>query len=257
MGAGTALRHRRRATGGTSAARRFTRRRSRARRRPLRVAAWVVTVLVVAGGVGWMVFYSPFLTAQRVMVMGVAGSEAQAVQRSAAVPLGGPLALVDVDGIRRRVAARLPIAAASVERRWPHTVVVRAVPRTPALAVRNAQGQLQVVDAAGVAYAVVPAVPPGIPLATAESESALSPPALRAALTVIDALPDGLRSRASSLTVSSAELVQFRLGRTAVVWGGADDSALKARIVAALLPTKPASIDVSAPETPVTRAAPG
>ena len=72
----------------------------------------------------------------------------------------------------------LPIAAAAVERRWPSTVVIQAVPRMPALAVRNSQGQLQVVDAAGVAYATVAEVPRGVPLATAESEQALSAEAL-------------------------------------------------------------------------------
>jgi cell division protein FtsQ len=147
----------------------------------------------------------------------------------------------------------LPIAAAAVERRYPSTIAIQAVPRTPALAVRNSQGQLQVVDASGVAYATVPEVPRGVPLATAESDQALSAAALRAALGAMDALPADLRARAGDVTVSSADLVEFKLGKTAVVWGGADGAALKARIVEALLPRRPKVIDVSAPETPVTR----
>lgn len=242
-----------RPTGVASAPRRFRDRAARARRRPLRNLAWVAALLAVVGAAVWLVFFSSLLTSQHVQVRGVTGAEARAVEAAAAVPMGVPLATVDVDGIHRRVAALLPIAATSVERHWPQTVVIDVVPRTPALAVRNSQGQLQVVDAAGVAYAGVPSVPRGIPLATAQTDGALSPEALRAALTVVDALPDGLRSRATNLTVSSADLVEFRLGRIAVVWGGADDSALKARIVAALVPRKPSRIDVSAPETPVTR----
>lgn len=243
----------RRPTGVASAPSRFRDRAVRARRRPWRIVAWLVGVAAIGSAAVWAVFFSTLLAAQQVEVRGVTGAEATAVRESAAVPLGTPLALVDTEAIRRRVASRLPIAAAVVDRRWPSTVVVQAIPRTPALAVRNSQGQLQVVDASGVAYATVSAIPRGVALATAQSDDALSADALRAALGAMDALPAELRSRAGDVVVSSADLVEFRLGTTTVVWGGADEAALKARIVAALLPRQSRVIDVSAPDTPVTR----
>lgn len=242
-----------RSTGVASAPRRFQDRAARARRRPWRIAAWLLGVAAIVGFGVWALFFSTLLIARAVEVRGVTGAQAAAVRESAAIPLGVPLAVVDTDAAQRRVAAMLPIAAAAVERRWPSTVVIQAVPRMPALAVRNSQGQLQVVDAAGVAYATVAEVPRGVPLATAESEQALSAEALRAALGAMDALPAALRARAGDVTVSSADLVEFKLGTTVVVWGGADDAALKARIVEALLPRRPKVIDVSAPDTPVTR----
>ncbi len=242
-----------RPTGVASAPVRFRDRAVRARRRPWRIAAWLLGVAALGSTAVWAVFFSTLLTAQQVEVRGVTGAEATAVLQSAAVPVGAPLALIDTGAVRRRVASRLPIAAATVERHWPHTIVIQAVPRTPALAVRNSQGRLQVVDASGVAYATVSAVPRGVPLATAQSDQALTADALRAALSAMDALPADLRAGASDVVVSSADLVEFRLGKTTVVWGGADDAALKARIVAALLPKRPHQIDVSAPDTPVTR----
>ena len=53
--------------------------------------------------------------------------------------------------------------------------------------------------------------------------------------------------------MSTANLVSFTLGGVDVVWGGADAADRKLRILEALLPTDPAVIDVSAPDTPVTR----
>ena len=57
----------------------------------------------------------------------------------------------------------------------------------------------------------------------------------------------------SAVTVTSANLVRFTLGTRTVVWGGGDDAARKVAILMALLKTKASVIDVSAPETPVTR----
>ena len=53
--------------------------------------------------------------------------------------------------------------------------------------------------------------------------------------------------------MSTANLVSFTLGGVDVVWGGADEAERKLAILQALLPTKPGVIDVSAPDTPVTR----
>ena len=57
----------------------------------------------------------------------------------------------------------------------------------------------------------------------------------------------------SGIRVSSANLVTFTLGPRTVVWGGGEDSARKVAILTALLRTKAKVIDVSAPDTPVTR----
>ena len=55
------------------------------------------------------------------------------------------------------------------------------------------------------------------------------------------------------MRVSSANLVTFTLGKRTVVWGGGEESVRKVAILEALLPTKAKVIDVSAPDTPVTR----
>ena len=53
--------------------------------------------------------------------------------------------------------------------------------------------------------------------------------------------------------MSSADLVTFTLGSRTVVWGSGEESTRKVAILRALLRTKAKVIDVSAPDTPVTR----
>ena len=57
------------------------------------------------------------------------------------------------------------------------------------------------------------------------------------------------------MRITSASLVSFTMGNTTVIWGGGDAGARKAAVLSALLRTRPvpATIDVSAPDTPVTR----
>jgi cell division protein FtsQ len=87
----------------------------------------------------------------------------------------------------------------------------------------------------------------------ADSDAGLSRDALTAAVSVVRVLPPALQKRVSRVTVSSANLVTLRVGRTDVVWGGMGQPERKLAIATALLPGKPAVIDVSAPDTPVTR----
>ena len=53
--------------------------------------------------------------------------------------------------------------------------------------------------------------------------------------------------------MSSASLVTFALGNRTVVWGSGEASVRKVAILTALLPTQAKVIDVSAPDSPVTR----
>jgi cell division protein FtsQ len=89
----------------------------------------------------------------------------------------------------------------------------------------------------------------------AEGRAALSPDALQAALSVMDVLPASLQRQVSDVTVSSASLVTLRLRGVTVVWGGQEKPEQKLAVVTALLKTspKPKVVDVSAPDTPVTR----
>lgn len=232
---------------------RFQRRAHDARQRPLRLLGYAAGTLAVLVLLGWVVGFSPVLAVRSVEVVGVPATEVAAIKAMAQVPVGQPLARVDADAVAARVAERATVADVSIERSWPSTLVIHASPRQPFLVVKNPQGQLQVVDETGVAYAQVSTPPRGVPTVNAATQAALSRDALSAAVSVLKVLPATVQKRVTNITVSSANLVTLRIGRTSVVWGGIDEPERKLAIMTALLKGSPKLIDVSAPSTPVTR----
>jgi cell division protein FtsQ len=217
------------------------------------LAAWFTVVLaLVAGGV-WLVGYSPVLVAKSVSVDGVPRGDVSGVVARAAVPMGTPLVRVNTQVIARRVVATPALAEVTVSRSWPNTITISVTPRVPVLAVKDPQGQVQVVDSQGVAYAKVTEPPRGVPLInTVENPSSLE--SLRAAMTVLSALSPAQRDQVSNVTVLGPNMVTLKLGEVTVVWGGASEPQLKVKVMTALLRQKGVGkIDVSAPRTPVMR----
>lgn len=250
------LRRRSMGTGLTSARERFEARAARTRRRPILLAAAFVTILLLTGGLIWVGWMSPLLTATTVRVEGVAPDDARAVRELAQVPLGGPLMRVDTDAVTTRLERDPQWTDIRVRRSLPHAVVISVTPREPVLAVQNPQGSLELVDASGVRFRTVDRPPKGIPVVAASSAD-VTPQGLRAALGALHALPESLRSQVSGMTVGSADQVSFTVdaksGRRTVVWGEAGQEETKARLVEILLRQPGTRIDVSVPEAPVTQ----
>ena len=151
------------------------------------------------------------------------------------MPVGTPLARVDTEAVGARVRERVTVAEVSVRRSWPGTLTVEVVPRSAALVVRNPQGRLEVVDAEGVTFGTVRAVPKGVPVVTATGAEGTTREALLSSLALLEALPAELAGKVSGIKVSSANLITFTLGARTVVWGGGEDSARKVAILTALL----------------------
>jgi cell division protein FtsQ len=217
------------------------------------LALWLAGALtLVAAGV-WLVEFSPFLVARSVTVEGVPPKDFRGIVRKAAVPMGTPLAKVDTLAVARRVIASATLAEVTVSRSWPSTIVISASPRVPVLAVKDPQGQVQVVDSQGVAYATVSAPPNGVPLINTV-ENPPSKESMRAAIVVLQALSPAQRRRVTDVTVSGANMVTLEMGDVTVEWGGASEPELKVKVMTALLKQNGVgTIDVSAPRTPVTR----
>jgi len=205
---------------------RFAARAARVRRRPWLLAAWLAGALTLLVMGVWLVEFSPVLVARTVRVEGVSPRAATAIRGRAAVPMGTPLARVDTAAIARRVLATGTLAEVTVGRSWPSTIVIAASPRVPVLVAKNPQGQLQVVDSTGVAYAMVSAPPKGVPLINTV-ENPPSKDSLRAGIAVLQALSAVQRGRVTDVTVSGAHMVTLQLGVVTVAWGGASEPELK------------------------------
>ncbi|MGV1008791.1 MAG: cell division protein FtsQ/DivIB [Dermatophilaceae bacterium] len=231
---------------------RFERRAARVRRRPLRLALAGLLAVALLAGLTWVIAFSPALAATSVRVEGVQQGDESAVLDAAKVPLGTPLVRLDTAGIAERVRGQVRLAKqVAVYRSLPQTVVVEVVPRTALLAVRSGDGLVSLVDEDGVSFRDVDTAPTGLPVV--ESSAAPDQGGLVATVEVLRLLSDAQRATVSDLSVSGSGRVTFRLGKVEVVWGGSDDGPKKLAVLNALLKTDPAHVDVSAPDTPVTR----
>lgn len=216
----------------------------------------VLVLLVLVAVTGWaVVYHSPLLDTREVAVGGLGALPRDQVAHVAAVPIGEPLASVDLDAIRARVAAIPRVASVRVERDWPHTVRISVRERVTALVMSDA-GRYAEIDKDGVRFGTVDAAPPGVPVVKADANT-VSPQTLRGVVQVVSALPPPVAQRVRDITARTRDDIVLVLDKgETVLWGGADASDRKALVLAALLPRPAKFYDVSAPDAPVTRTQP-
>lgn len=223
---------------------------ARARRRRLRAALpWAVTTgsLLVVGALVWLVYGTSVLGVRQVEVVGADSLTPLQVEQAAAVRLRQPLAGVDLERIRGRVEVLPAVDRAVVSRRWPSTLVIEVVERTPVAAVPTGK-EFALIDAEGVAFRTVPRRPSDLPVA----ELAAPGPEdinTRSALTVLASLTAELREQLLSISVPAPAQVRLTLRKDrSVIWGDETQSETKAQVATALLARKGDTIDVSAPD---------
>jgi cell division protein FtsQ len=244
-------------TGLASSRTRFERRAAAARRRPRLVAGVLSSLVLLVALLVWVGWFSTALTASRVEVHGVGAAASAQVRAAARVPLGGPLMRVDTEAVAQRLLTGKAWSAVTVDRALPHTIVITVTPRVAVLAVRNPQGEVDVVDRDGVAFRTVGRAPDGVPLVSSGAAQ-VTKAGVDAALAALGSLDPTLRADVSEVSVSTADQVSFAVKakgekRKTVVWGGAADGTRKAQLVKILLPEPGSTIDVSVPSSPVTR----
>ena len=216
---------------------------------------WIVGLASVAAlallAVG--VAYSPLMALREIRVEGASRVPAADIRAEFDDRLGTPLPLVSTDEVQRALSAFPLIETYSIETVPPGTLVVRVVERTPVGVVQTSSGYVSA-DAAGVVVERHDAVPEGLPLVTAKG--GLDGDAYRSAGAVLRSLPAELRARVSQVTADTPDDVRLDLVEGAVVvWGSADESSLKATVLARLMAAAPPDgvegYDVSAPMSPV------
>lgn len=233
--------------------RRFTR-RSRNRR-----AAWltVVGVFALLLGLVAVAVYSPALALKTVRVEGATTVSAAEVKNAVKGQLGTPLALLDLQRIKTELAKFPLIRSYVTEAVPPNTLIIHIVERSPIGALPDASGFV-VVDPAGVTISRSEERPPGVPIIDTGSADTRSV-AFRSAVSVLLALPSSVLSTVDTVTATTNDDVTLVLSGVGqkVVWGSADRSAMKARVLADLIahedPGAAVEFDVSAPNNAVVR----
>jgi cell division protein FtsQ len=220
------------------------------------ITATVGVVIALIAGVA-VVTLSPLMALTTVQVVGTSRLDAAAVSASLDDHLGTPLALLDEGAIRDDLGAFPLIRSFSTEVVPPHTLVVRIVERAPIGAVERG-AVVDLVDAAGVVVETSAERPPGIPLIAPGSTDAESV-AFQSVAEVLSALPAELRAQVDVISASTRDDVTFTMTGIGhrVIWGSAERSAFKARVLAAAIVATgqgaPSEYDVSAPESLVVR----
>ena len=217
-----------------------------------RVLAWVAGVALVLG-LAYLLLLSPVLAVRSVQVVGVDAPEQKAIRGSLESSVGTPLARSDLAELTDRVEERPTVDSAEVSRDWPSSLRVDVVPRVPALAVQKNKRQVEIYDIDGNLVERARSAPKGVPTVTADGTEDVGAEGVRAALSLLESLPEEVRRTVSSVTVDPAQRVSFRAGKTTVVWGDASEPQLKVKVLSVLLEEKPQRIDVSTPRMPVTR----
>lgn len=257
----------------------FARRRFASRWRRGRFLVYGLVLALLVGASVWLVFFSSHVTATRVQVTGEETVSGVRVEQRAQVPMGRPLARVDLSAIRARVQAMPVVKSADVTRSWPHTVHIAITERQPLAVVERAGGFVSV-DAEGVLFGRHDKRPQGLPLVKISDKLAAATEkgagagegsgkdgssassasskdgreAIGEAAQVAAALPPALLAKVDFVQVATIDQISLKLrnGRT-VIWGSAADSDQKADVLVVLLKRPGNQLDVSVPARPTTR----
>ena len=234
-----------------------TRKRFLRRRRARRWLVWrrlLLALLLVgaAAGAVWLVLFSSVLAAAGTEVTGTDALREELVVETADVPLGVPLARLDLGAIEARVEGLAAVKSVEVSRGWPDQVRIEVTERTPVAAVLW-EGRWRGLDESGVLFRELDRRPPELPVVQMRASTPVE--ALAEGAAVVTALPDELLGRVETFDVRSIDDITFRLeGGARVVWGSAEHSDAKAEVLAILLEQEARTYDVSAPGRPTTRA---
>ena len=232
--------------------RRFTGRQRRRRLLWLGGAASVVLLVLATLGAA----YSPLFAVEQIRIVGSQQLDTLAVEAALKDQLGTPLPLIDESAVKAVLVTFPIVESYSLEARPPHELVVRIVERTPIGLIQTRAGYT-LVDAAGVALSTTETPAAGRPLVSVAGGT--GSPAFEAIGQVMRSLPDSIATQVTAVSASTPDDVTLTLGgaNAQVVWGSAEDSAMKALVLEkAMVARPPASVsvyDVSSPSAIVVR----
>ena len=216
------------------------------------LASLVALILLVLATI-----FTPILSVEKIRVTGVSKGSQKAIEQAVKSQVGVPLPLVSNDAVANSLSKFSLIESFSIVRELPHTLHIAISERQP----------IAVVDIKGAGYLYDPA---GVRLGEASYKDQFprvysggepkDSDSFALAIDVLLALPASLLPRVSQIDAKSKDDVTMQLRGNAgqrIVWGDASQSALKSKVLAALIenqkPSDRVTFDVSSPTAPVVR----
>ena len=209
-------------------------------------------VVLVGAVLTWLIAFSSVFGVRTVQVEGVHTISAAEVRAAAHIANGTPLVRLDRAAILHRVEALPEVASATLRTSFPSTVVLTVTERVAIGYVQDGNSY-RLVDKTGDQFRLLDAAPPRLPLFVVPSGSAAQATA-GALATVAAALPPSVRAEVASIQALDPQSITLLLtDRRVVVWGSAERSADKARILPALLAQPGGQFDLTNPDMPFAR----
>lgn len=219
----------------------------RVRRRSAR--PWLLWLAVVlAAAAYWVLFHTDHFLITGVTVKGASRVSQAAVVERAHIVTGTPLAGLKTGPGLADIGALPQVKHVTIERLWPHTVLITVVERVP-VATAYADGTYVEVDEDGVPAGDPMSSPPKGVVAI---DGAPGTPAMQAAVAVIRGLPPKWRLAAVTADTRDSVTVTLTSG-VRIVFGSGEEVAKKVAVASALMANKYRRIDVSAPDAPTVR----
>lgn len=224
----------------------------KARTRRRRLVRWGIGLgsAVVAVFLVWLLAFSPVFRVHDVTVTGSDLLSTEAIIDAAQVPGDSPLLSLDTGGVAERVRELPAVRDVEVGRDLPDTVTIHVTERS--LVFQRVAGEsLEWVDMDGVVFLTSSEPADGVVQAVTDgTETRL----LRDVATVVSHLPESLLPRVERVQAKAVDRITLQLeGGDLVVWGSAEESALKADVLLVLLEVDATLYDVSAPSYPTTK----
>jgi len=199
---------------------------------------------------------SPALALRDVQVEGSTTVSEAEIQDALAGLYGEPLARISNDRVADALKAIRLIQAFETRIEPPGTLVIILNERQPLGAVSRG-GAFVVVDAAAVELWSQPEPPVDLPVILVEADR--TSPSFEAVARVLLALPPEISRSVEGVTASTLDDVRFTMRESSheVIWGGAERSREKARVLGSALSAagvgQPKVIDVTTPDSVVVR----
>ena len=201
---------------------------------------WLILVLAVSGW--WILYQSKWFIAQGVTVTGNSRLSVEQISAVAAVPIGNSLMSINTAALTEQLMELTEIKVVTVERGWPHTILIQVTERTP-IAVAATLSGFNLIDSEGKNAGRVAAPPPGLLVISAVPESK----AMLGAINTLAVIP--AQWQLIELAAATQDNIVATLGSGAVItFGSSERAADKVEVAQALLEKGYSVINVSAPD---------
>lgn len=222
---------------------------------------WTALVLVLAGGLVFLFFFSAAFVVEDVRASGARDEVNSSALELAGLPEGRPVARVSAGRVSDRVLEDPRIASVEVQREWPSGVNLVVTERQPAIALRG-RGSTWLADAGGVVYEEVDEASRRLPLISVRTDPPeVDEATVRGLVELWRTRPDpaALGGELEPPRLNGDGEVEMALQQVTLLWGAPIENEKKWQVVAALLEQEtidpegafPLTVDVRLPDTPV------